>query len=152
MMPGQGSCGASAVGSSGAVLDPRRAHPRRTPRKRTNVTSTTSSTTPGRTRPLWLVATVVTGVTAAAIWGYAVPREAACFAIYPAPYPCSQEHRVETGVLWTVVLAITYAVALAVTLTVGRRRRPLGAAAVVVLVLCAVVAYAAVLFSTGYLL
>ena len=81
-----------------------------------------------------------------------MPREIICPAIYPAPPTCTQEHRVETGILWTVVLAVTYAVALAVTLTVGRRRRSLGAAAVVVLVLCAVVAYAAVLSSTGYVL
>ncbi|MBB2924305.1 hypothetical protein [Cellulomonas cellasea] len=116
------------------------------------MTSTTSAPTRSRARPLWLVATVVAGVTAAAIWGYAVPREVVCPAIYPAPYPCTQEHRVGTGVLWTVVLAIAYAAALAVTLTVGRHRRPLAAAAVVVLVLCAVVAYTAVLSSTGYVL
>lgn len=105
-----------------------------------------------RTRPLWVVASAVAVVAVAAIWGDAVPREGVCPAIYPAPYPCTQEHRVGTGVLWTVVLAVTYAVALAVTLTAGRRRRALGAAAVVVLVLCAVVAYAAVLSSTGYVL
>ncbi|MFS0699296.1 hypothetical protein AB6N24_04915 [Cellulomonas sp. 179-A 4D5 NHS] len=112
----------------------------------------TTAPTRTRARRLWLVATVVAGVTAAAIWGHAVPRETVCPAIYPAPPTCTHEHRVETGVLWTVVLAMTYAVALAVTLTVGRRRRPLAAAAVVVLVLCAAVAYTAVLSSTGYVL
>lgn len=116
------------------------------------MTSTASAPTRSRARPLWPVATAVALVAAAAIWGDAVPREGVCPAIYPAPYPCTQEHRVETGVLWSVVLAIAYAVVLAVTLTVGRRRRPLAAAAVLVLVLCAVVAYTAALSSTGYVL
>ena len=106
--------------------------------------------TRARTRPLWLVATVVAAVAAVGVWGDAVPRDAICPAVYPAPYPCSQEHRVETGVLWTVVLALAYAVALIITLTVGRRLRPLAAAAVVVLVLGAIVAYRMVLFSTGF--
>lgn len=108
--------------------------------------------TPTRTRPLWAVATVVAVVAAVAIWGWAVPREAACSAVYPASGPCSQADREAAGVTWTVVLAVAWAVALAVTLTVGRRRRSLGVAAVTALAVCAAVAFVAVLSSTGFVI
>jgi cytochrome bd-type quinol oxidase subunit 2 len=112
----------------------------------------TSAPPEARTRPLWLVATVVAVVAYAVIWAAAVPREVACPAIYPAPPGCSVDSRESAGVLWSVVLGVVYAAALAVTLTVGRRRRSVAVVAVVVLAACAVLACGAVLFSTGFVL
>jgi hypothetical protein len=96
-------------------------------------------------------ATVVLLATVAAIWWLAVPLEAVCPAVDPAPGGCTASDRESAGVTWTIVVAIAYALSVAVALTVGRRWRWLSGAAISVLLVVAVIAFGAVLGSTGYI-
>ncbi len=116
------------------------------------VDSTTAVTTPV-TRP-WSSATVATGVLIAAwaaIWGLAVPLEAVCPAVYPAPAGgCTAADRISAGVTWTIVLAVGYALTVAIALTLGRRRPWLTRAVIAALAIVAVVGFGAVMGSTGF--
>ncbi|MGV8967780.1 MAG: hypothetical protein ACOH2F_16060 [Cellulomonas sp.] len=97
-----------------------------------------------------VLATVVALVTCAAIWLLAVPMEAVCPAVYPAPGGCTAADRQSAGVTWTIVVAVAYALTVAVALTVGRRKQRLTRVALSALVVVAVVGFGAVQGSTGY--
>jgi len=92
-----------------------------------------------RTRNVVIVATVVLVVTLAAIWWLVVPMEVICPAIYPAPPGCHEVDRRSAGVTWTGIIATTYVLAVALMLTMGRRRRWLTHSAMLVLVLVAII-------------
>lgn len=97
-----------------------------------------------------ILATAVSMTTCAAIWWLAVPMEAVCPAVYPAPGGCTASYRQSAGVTWTIVVAMSYALTVAIALTLGRRRRWLTRAAMSTLVIVAVVAFGAVQGSTGF--
>jgi len=111
----------------------------------------TSAVTPDtRARRAVTLATVVSIATCAAIWWLAVPMEAVCPAVYPAPGGCTAADRQSAGVTWTIVVAVSYALTVAIALTLGRRRRWLTRAAMSTLVVVAVVGFGAVQVSTGF--
>ncbi|QTE27940.1 hypothetical protein [Pengzhenrongella sicca] len=94
-------------------------------------------------------ATIVSVAACAAIWWVAVPMEAVCPAVYPAPVGCTAADRQSAGVTWTIALAVSYVVTVAVALTIGRRYRWLTRAAMSALVVVAVFGFGAVQGSTG---
>lgn len=111
----------------------------------------TSAVTPDtRARRAVTLATVVSIATCAAIWWLAVPMEAVCPAVYPAPGGCTAADRQSAGVTWTIVVAVSYALTVVIALTLGRRRRWLTRAAMSALVVVAVVGFGAVQGSTGF--
>ncbi|GGB99794.1 hypothetical protein GCM10010972_10690 [Cellulomonas carbonis] len=98
-----------------------------------------------------VLATAVAVAAVAAIWVVAVPMEAACVAIYPPPQGCAAADREAAGVAWTAVVAVAYALVLAVTVGLGRRWAWVTKAALGVLVVVAVLAFGAVQGSTGFI-
>ncbi|WP_407342148.1 hypothetical protein [Pengzhenrongella phosphoraccumulans] len=97
-----------------------------------------------------ILATIVSLATCAAIWWLAVPMEAVCPTVYPAPGGCTAADRQSAGVTWTIVVAVGYVLTVAVALTVGRRRQWATHAAMTTLVVIAVVSFGAVQGSTGF--
>lgn len=102
-----------------------------------------------RARSAVTLATAVLVATLAAIWFLVVSLEAVCPAIHPAPPGCTAADRRSAGVTWSVIVALVYAVSLAVALTLRRSRRWLTHAAMLVLVLVAIIGIGAVQGSTG---
>ncbi|WP_242511298.1 hypothetical protein [Pengzhenrongella frigida] len=103
-----------------------------------------------RARGAVTLATVVSLATCAAIWWLAVPMEPVCPAVYPAPGGCTAADRQAAGVTWTIVVAVSYVLTVAIALTIGRRRRWLTTAAMSALVVVSVVGFGAVQGSTGF--
>lgn len=103
-----------------------------------------------RVRNVVMFATVVLGATLAFIWFLVVPMEAVCPAIYPAPPGCTAEDRRSAAVTWTIIVALVYVLSVAVALTLGRGRRWLTHAAMLVLGFVAIIGIGAVQGSTGY--
>ena len=96
------------------------------------------------------LASVVSLATYAAIWWLAVPIEALCPAVYPAPAGCTAADRQAAGVTWTIIVAVTFALTVAIALAIGRRRQGLTRAALSALVVVAVVGLGAVQGSAGF--
>lgn len=105
-----------------------------------------------RARSVVTLATVVLVATWAAIWWLAVPLEAVCPAVYPAPTGCTAADRKSVGVTWTIVVAVVYVLSVALALTLGRRRRWVTHAAMLTLVVVAIVGIGAVQGSTGFVI
>lgn len=78
------------------------------------------------------------------IWLYVVPRPIACPAIYPAPPSCSSELRHAAAVSSSMAIVAAYLLAFALLLTVGRSRRGLRHAALILLTVIAFVGLGAV--------
>ncbi len=93
-----------------------------------------------------LAATVTTLVAVAAIWLDAEPREIVC----PAIEGCTAEARRTAAVAWTVVLVVAYL--LSAALHMVRPRWRVAGPTLLGLVVVGLVAYQAVLESTGYIL
>lgn len=105
-----------------------------------------------RARSVVIHATVVLVATWAVIWWLVVPMEAVCPAIYPAPPGCTAADRWSAGVTWTVIVAGIYALSVAIALTLGRGRRWLTHAAMLVLGFVAIIGVGAVQGSTGHVI
>ena len=109
----------------------------------------TNAPTNGRRPRAWpavLAATVVAAIGWVALWWLAIPRYEICIAIYPASAGCGGADRVADAVLWSIVIAVVYFVAVAVALTVGRRMWWLNLAAIMALIATAALSYYLVLY------